>query len=1491
MSYDDDLYRDVFFFTLNGEQKKRVTAQEIADGLGARIPMGIDTIAFIGHVRQFMRTLRSNIKKMYPQTENGNYILTGGDYNKIRSMYGNGISENTIDDLRKMSVPSREYHHPVSETVRSFIIQHEGGPTEVIRDVAKIYRVRIKSGVVRKIRLEGVQKKADQLRTLRQYLSIASDPDRSIYRFSNSDSTQNQNIPTKVQALVENTMIDAQRLQSDSVIKQVIRLYAGVFVKYDRVMYNGKVYTVTDNNPDPNVVTLSGIGDVPVSNVVPYEKSGRVGKVTDLHEKIITLLHTADNSLRAADVIKYMSCSSDTMHHKQLITLCAEGEFIAQRKLDTNFPYVKYSDLDFDEDKLLQENGYTTAMVSSEDFPHTLKNQNDNSLSLVVGGKEITLVQRDVRQFLLDRSIRYQDGDLTQMDISRARKSLNLTYTKMQSVASERDTPKLNTIHDLFVEHFVRSSREGVDRASYTRWVSDLKMLVTDNAIIQASQKELRSFVCVMADVFLLLSKDGIFNTDEITQLRTGDHQTLMDMFLNTTDVLPVASSSSSQIEDAIVPKGFKNLIFMDATSIYLNEGSHMGWSEAGTPAMESVKTQRGLGTKVLAAMQWPSDTCRPSTQDSLDLSYVHAKCGGKTKQQDWCYLNRSFCVDVYTPRHEKMSLFNFETFAYRVTRAEELHKGAKLEDILENIANTLKQGSVDKKDLESLRYMQTYVLVRKLSSITTATNKNVMQTEEDEDEDMFALQSLLGSSSAMRSDAAKSTDVAAMIKQDMANLKTQNRKKKRDEDSISTEYFIKVIMGMVDFGNESTRQNIDQYLTQEQAKLWIDINELESNIPFIVSKSTVLKGNGRLLAVLLQLLENQTLQLIPQLILSDFKKPFVLDVVTIDETNYNTLMNAKHDKITTKINKARDDLESLATVISKLEEEMATLETNVEDLKSRNVRQAVLNGAQTKLDDAKKRIAVNIAQKTTNAQNLEKLENALKFETAKTLPIQDYIFKVSGQNKNDKPETRYFTGDQFMNEWEFGIVDGIDVASLQNNTRLKNLLHNAKVLYFFDLKCRAYSVKYAHSKDTIYVAEEEVCRSAPFYTHMLTCEDSAPYVSHPQPGKVITFYRNAGSVTTWFETQVAEITNENISLNKTIYKYIAVGDNITESVADMLPHLSQVNYVTYANQLAPLIGIRELSKDDVDTAERVFGVHKKRKFKIEQLDTLNIRNSMNKVENITKSVYARFVIGELIWRFDLNNKFVIHDGASYFMPHNKDVYDLMKMVCGCHMVTLPAYSPEFNPIELVFATLKHRVKKADMPERDYTYLKSTIFNAFNGINTKTVKNFYYHDMYSPHKFVVDRQRQNQDKDVSMVAGYTGITRGSRVLTYATPFAIIFVKPSDIRQATDVRERRLLVIRQWESQDFVDIMKTLGLNADDFSIYRYNRLGETLSVDIIRRIHRWVIDASNQAKYSSLINKSSHPDDASIQKAIRIEFAKVRELYFLKKRRFQMRLR
>jgi transposase len=55
------------------------------------------------------------------------------------------------------------------------------------------------------------------------------------------------------------------------------------------------------------------------------------------------------------------------------------------------------------------------------------------------------------------------------------------------------------------------------------------------------------------------------------------------------------------------------------------------------------------------------------------------------------------------------------------------------------------------------------------------------------------------------------------------------------------------------------------------------------------------------------------------------------------------------------------------------------------------------------------------------------------------------------------------------------------------------------------------------------------------------------------------------------------------------------------------------------------------------------------------------------------------------------NNSVIIMDNAK--IHHDADLISLLEGL-GCHVVFLPAYSPDFNPIETAFSTIKLWIKR-----------------------------------------------------------------------------------------------------------------------------------------------------------------------------------------------------
>lgn len=75
---------------------------------------------------------------------------------------------------------------------------------------------------------------------------------------------------------------------------------------------------------------------------------------------------------------------------------------------------------------------------------------------------------------------------------------------------------------------------------------------------------------------------------------------------------------------------------------------------------------------------------------------------------------------------------------------------------------------------------------------------------------------------------------------------------------------------------------------------------------------------------------------------------------------------------------------------------------------------------------------------------------------------------------------------------------------------------------------------------------------------------------------------------------------------------------------------------------------------------------------------------------------------------------------------HGQEVEQLIRNT-GAHLIYLPPYSPEYNPIEGVFSFVKNYVRANDQiyiraAAQD---VKNFIFMAFLNVSSEIVKNFY----------------------------------------------------------------------------------------------------------------------------------------------------------------------
>jgi transposase len=65
---------------------------------------------------------------------------------------------------------------------------------------------------------------------------------------------------------------------------------------------------------------------------------------------------------------------------------------------------------------------------------------------------------------------------------------------------------------------------------------------------------------------------------------------------------------------------------------------------------------------------------------------------------------------------------------------------------------------------------------------------------------------------------------------------------------------------------------------------------------------------------------------------------------------------------------------------------------------------------------------------------------------------------------------------------------------------------------------------------------------------------------------------------------------------------------------------------------------------------------------------------------------------------------------------------------CGCELLYLPSYSPDFNPIEEAFSKIKRLVRKAEARTREA--LVEAIGSALSAVSSKDARSFFEHCGY-----------------------------------------------------------------------------------------------------------------------------------------------------------------
>ena len=1353
MQYDDDLFRGVMS---NPMQSAQFNPKSIA------------------HIRYTMR----NIHK---------YILdnVGVTNQVVKSNYKHlQLSDKTIDFLRTMQINSKVHSPMIDENIRRFIVaNHSMTTTEIIALARGKYNVQLKPGVVRKIKAEGGTPKHRQLQALREYCKSLSTTDVRLLKDMDEGMIQ-----TALDALP----INEATLRKDIYMRQILRLHSKNFMVGDRVQYKNQVHVVEDV-VNGHVTLANQTIKVDMNDVIPYEKSGRSNQLGQVHMRILSLMHHADASLRGEEVVACLSSSNGSTPHRKLIDLCVRGGFVVRPK--NAFALQQFEDVDFDADQL-----YATIDNTSHTplgFPHTFSSSaqglelhlESTTTQVPDPQKHCIVLDPEELSFLTNATHRVKNK-LSLMTVSRARKALRLTYTKMQHVPTERNTPKLNMIHQMFVRHFVRAFREGVTHEDHMEWLRGLSN-IRDEMLTEP--KELKSLLRAISDVFHMFlppSQDTLNLTIEMQKQLP---------------IIPTPPDNPVQITPNETSKLYKHLIFMDAVSVYLEAGAHMGWSEAGSAATESVKTQRGAGTKVLAAMRWPETSKLSKSSgrrnDACDLFMTQAKCSDNNPHTNWDNIHKSFCLDVYVPRDKNVPLYNFECYLSRLELSEQYlnsvkkpkklstesdkltHCERRIRQLLGNKANTPEQNGELKR---CQAYFLDYKLRKLIEGETSQSTPDTRQKElENMDPEVLEASHLFDFENGQAIAKLNQTNFASSAMNELVTLTS-----KKKVAGVALENSIVAIVDHMDLLKDSgAHLDILRHMNTETAKEWYDPESL-----FRISKSMLQCDFCR-----------KTLGI-------EFNKQYVFKTKNKDF--------------------AAEDEDGNPSVL------------NLQFFKNSN---GVFDNNSGHVISLDRTFALTFIKDNTN--------------TGYAVRTRGTRGSKGGNYINNSWESMY-TWDQFMDEFEARVWNENEQVISPDN--LSKVRAHAQLHYFADTQPRVFKAKYLGVTRCLWVEEQVVDKTPPYDMYMQECLPDVQ-LHHPMIGKVIMYFRHAGLLP--IPDLSTPVNTSAVKTSKMKYIRVQVGDHIGNTLkknvtSDELQQLKQTKHawIVHWQECMGLRTVPAVKTRGIEYIERVLSTDPiQRRFGMVDIDFFVSRSSMSKVENITKIVYCRYIVGQLIWRFDLNGKFLLHDGASYFMPHSPELYSLMRDYCGCRLVVLPAYSPEFNPIELVFGFTKSFVRESDFI-RDHMYLRREVLRSFNSISSKTVKNFYYHDMYSPHKVT-----QGEDVNTNIVSKYTGITRKSRVREFVNPFAVVLAKPSSIQHNRDIHTGNFIVLKSWKSEHFTTHMEAIGLDASDFSIFRSPLMTEKTLQRLVAQMRKFPICWKDQ---------TTPGDD-------------VKYVYFIRKRRLQ----
>ena len=126
-------------------------------------------------------------------------------------------------------------------------------------------------------------------------------------------------------------------------------------------------------------------------------------------------------------------------------------------------------------------------------------------------------------------------------------------------------------------------------------------------------------------------------------------------------------------------------------------------------------------------------------------------------------------------------------------------------------------------------------------------------------------------------------------------------------------------------------------------------------------------------------------------------------------------------------------------------------------------------------------------------------------------------------------------------------------------------------------------------------------------------------------------------------------------------------------------------------------------------------------------LSTIRLDGSQNKyifTGTLNSDLFKKY-IDEILAPALFEGDILILDNSSVHKAHN--VLDAI-VKCGVTILFLPPYSPDFNPIELLWSKMKTSLRKAKARTKDK--LEEALDQALASITIQDIKNWFSHDGY-----------------------------------------------------------------------------------------------------------------------------------------------------------------